>query len=380
MTAILTSNRAAPRQVAELLFSGSLMFPADYFGVSAWYVPWSEPYTSNMLDPSTYSINRYCTVYGAQNNNTQWATCNPSPGTFVWTDMDTWVNYHYGRGTDVLAQVGGWCPTWASARPAEQHASFAACPTEPADMADFVAWLVAVGYRYNGKVKYWLMPNEPSFAAGSEFTGTAAKYAEMTRLASQVLKAINPENKIVGPEISNISAGNVDTRLVPFLTASAAGYDAGYGTGAGTTGKDWIDILGVHDYFDGYDTSGDPVGNMARWPYLKSVLSSHGLSAMPIWVTEIMMIQPVGAPEVELYKYLMREALVSRINGAARMIWFDLGGSAKPWLQADERGRQARAYWSQLRDICYGSTITDVARMTDESIRVTRADGKVFFV
>lgn len=362
--------------VARNVFSGTRIVSKDFFGLSLWYVPWDASRVALMPDPSLYSINRYCTVLTTPNAHTEWAAINTAPGVYDWSEMDAWVDYHRGRGTDLLYEVGGWCPGWASARPAEVVGIRA--PTEPADMQAFVDWLTAVGTRYDGKIKYWLMPNEPKFAAVSEFTGTAEKYAEMTRLAHQVLESINPDNRIVGPEVSQMSAFVVDTRMVPMLDASAAGFDAGFGDGSGTTGKDWLDIISLHPYIGSYDEISDPLLNLEHIRHLRSVLADRGLESREVWASEIMMAGADGAPHAER-TFLARNVVLSVAFGFSRMIWFGYGRAASPLTQAGTAHDETVAHWEALRALLIGAPITSIDLMEEGRLRVTRSDGVVFY-
>jgi hypothetical protein len=245
----------------------------------------------------------------------------------------------------------------------------------------FTPWLEAVGARYDGKIKYWLMPNEPSFAAGSEFTGTKEKYAEMCRIASQVLKNINPTNTICGPEPSAITANRRASPLFAALNASAEGFDAGFGTGAGTTGKDWIDVISVHPYAGGYAHPNHPYGNFDEYPALTSELAAAGLSGKELWASEIMINPPDNINDQNEFAFLNRDAVIAAINGVSRYIWFGYGGSGRPWGQTNARGTQAKEAWNQLREILYGGgAITLVEYLSNYNLRVTKADGRVYIV
>lgn len=84
------------------------------------------------------------------------------------------------------------------------------------------------------------------------FTGPPEKLAEMTRLASQVIKSIIPNAKILSPAPSGIIHGFYESsnskHLAGMLDTSAQGLTYGGTDGAGTKMKDWIDIIGVHTY------------------------------------------------------------------------------------------------------------------------------------
>lgn len=87
----------------------------------------------------------------------------------------------------------------------------------PTNMADFADWCQFIGERnerpfttagavdcgWGGAVRYWFVRNEPaceitSHGGGQYFRDTPQKYAEMIRVANQILKKINPLNKIIG--------------------------------------------------------------------------------------------------------------------------------------------------------------------------------------
>lgn len=389
MGVIRRSRPPATISVQRTLFNGTRVVPSNFLGISTWYVPFSASFTSAMLDPSLYSINRYSSWKGHINWKITWPGVNTAEDVYDWSVMDSWVNYHHERGTELLAQVAGHCPAWATARPAEIASVYntttlqwdSGAPTEPGNMLHFKKWLEAVGQRYDGKIKYWLMPNEPTFAVGSEFTGTAEKYAEMCRIASQVLKNINPTNKICGPEPSAISSPRRATPLFAALNASAAGYDAGFGTGAGTTGKDWIDVISVHPYSGGYARPSDPYGNFDNYPALFSELSAAGLSGKEVWASEIMIQPPDNNNDQNEFTFLNRDAVIAAINGVTRYIWFGYGGGSRPWGQINERGTQAKIAWAQLREVLYGGgAITKVELMSDNDLRVTKQDGRVYII
>ncbi len=372
-----------PTGVVRNVFAGWRVVPQDFLGLSLWYVPWDAGRTALMPDPSLYSINRYGVGPGTPNEMIEWAAINTAPGQYDWSGMDVWVGYHNRRGTELLYNVGGWCPKWASARPQEAD-DLDRAPNEPADMRVFVDWLTAVGTRYDGKIKYWQMPNEPRFydptSPFNEFTGTPAKYAEMTRLAHQVLKNINLTNMIVGPEIVQMRDVYVDLELVPMLDASAAGFDAGFGDGSNTTGKDWVDIISLHPYINGDNELSDPFLNLDHIDHLRSVLADKGLASREVWASEIMMAASVadGAPHAER-TYLARTAVLSVAFGFARVIWFGYGRSASPLTQVGTVHDDTVRHWAALRTLLIGAPITSIDLMEGARLRVTRDDGVVFY-
>lgn len=89
-------------------------------------------------------------------------------------------------------------------------------------------------------------------SGSSYFTGTSEQLSEITRLASQAIKAVIPNAKIVSPPPSNILhgyyQGNGSKSLAKMLDSSAAGMVYRGTNGAGTKMKDWVDIIAYHTY------------------------------------------------------------------------------------------------------------------------------------
>ena len=113
------------------------------------------------------------------------------------------------------------------------------------------------------------------FGGARFFSGTAEKLAEMTRLASQAIKAVRPDAKIVSSP-----PGGVDIlRIKSLLNTSAEGFVYNGISGAGTTCKDWVDIIGTHTYGNYSPT------NIIK---LRKTLNSMGIPPnVEIWDTEV---------------------------------------------------------------------------------------------
>lgn len=356
------------------LFAGARSLSTDFFGVSNWYWPWD----AGRINPpaGTYGLARYCNVSGHANDNLAWKRVEASNGVFTWTDLDAWVNAHYANGTALLLEVGR-APSWATASSGVSGKNAEGDNVAPTNMADFVDWLNSVGARYAGKIRYWFVRNEPNFGGSSayEWADSADKYAEMTRLANQVLKSIDANNRILGMEMANIKS-RLSMQASAF-EASAAGYDAGFGAGAGTKLRDWIDIVSVHTYVDpAIDTQGVHVASelMAMYPAFKESLAAAGVAAKPWWVSEIMTFS--GSPLDMLV--MARQFLYAAAYGAERCIHFGWGGSTAKWNLNDAEGVTYRAWWSAFVAAMTGAPIAKVEQMGDWTVRVTRQDGQVY--
>lgn len=354
-------------QKGAVIFQGSRTVSTSLFGVSNWYWPWE----SSRIEPdqNTYSLARYCNVGVHQNFNLAWSKIEQVQGTRVWTDLDIWADAHYAKGKDMLLEIGR-APAWATTGGVDNKA--------PLNMADFASWVTAVGNRYNGKIKYWIIRNEPTFTGTtSEFVDTPEKYAEMARIASQILKAINPENKIVGPESSSCGPSAWAGYTAPALAASAVGYDAGLGTGTGTTLLDWIDILSLHPYFP-YVKKADLTFDHVRIDYEHNAqMAQLHAPGKPIWMSEYMAIANDGIPVANTeYAAVWRQMCMCIVYGVEKFINFGWGAHAAIWNQNNPTGIAARQWWLDAVTFLTGSPIVRIEVLERGRILVTRQDGQ----
>lgn len=351
-----------------VLFSGSKLITKENIGISNWYWP-VDPNRINP-DPASYSLNRYCVI---KPNYVPccWAAIETSKGIYNWTFSDTWVNSWHGLGKSLIVELGQ-TPDWANV-----NMTAGAANKAPTNMADFASWVTVIGNRYKNKIRYWIIRNEPNFGGtGQEFIDTAAKYAEMTRIASQILKSIDPNNKILGCEMVNLSQAT--TIFTQFANASASGYDAGFGNGAGTTGKNWIDIVSTHTYKGNADGNlAIELENIADWATFKNTLISLGISNLPIWATEYMYVGNDVNGEIAKFK---RNFILSIIN-CDMSVWFSWGRSAAIWNKNNNVGMSARTNWNDFVNPLLASPITLVVlNNTTDMVEVTLGSGYQFLV
>lgn len=242
------------------------------------------------------------------------------------------------------------------------------------------------GIAYKDVIAFWEGPNEPD-SAGSGGTWnwnnqigtmTVSQLAEQYRIAAQCIKAVQPNALIMGPSYSNVNS-HTNEAMRRFLTASAAGRDAGYGTGAGTTGKDWIDIVAQHGYYPQDDA--DLPGFIVQYRDLVNKINAGGASNKPFVQSEWMSFNGAwpnesvsDAPNAAKYGF---EHLMTSIAIGNCQVWTDFRYA---WPQ--QMGNPAlsgtasnRARWYSLIDWLTTGTVTRISRMNDGTIRVRKADG-----
>ncbi|SEK64170.1 cellulase family glycosylhydrolase [Nitrosovibrio tenuis] len=294
----------------------------------------------------------------------QWKYIEISKDVFNWSNVDSWVNTHYGAGRHLIFTLFG-TPTWASARPAEVGAfgpTYRGLHAEPANMGDWDAFCAAVATRYLGKIKYYEIWNEPNYDNNGTvttgpnfyFSGRFTKLAEMVRRANQAIKAIDPTAKIICPATTTWSATagqSAETYFSGMMSAS---------DGAGKTMKDWVDIIGVHLYLPGRNKVQDLAGIIDR---LNSAKVAAGVSEMETWDTES---APIGGDVISLtdmqaQQIIGRMLITMAAKGIARTLYYQydhgtMGIADRP---------QIAAYREQIISLLRSGIILTVSRFSD---------------
>lgn len=237
----------------------------------------------------------------------------------------------------------------------------------PTNMDDFANWVQTIGTRYNGKILNWFVRNEPNWSSTDsyEWKDSATKYAEMCRIASQILHYINPNNKILACELPLLNATGFGA-FTTLCNASASGFDTGsyiglgggtaIGLGTGTTGKNWFDIVSWHTYIG--NATGDEIQEFLQienWKTFKNTMDSLGVSDKPVWATEYMYLGTFFGTE---FLRMQRNALISWfVGGCTNYTWFGWGRSASQWKANSPDGIYARSVWNNFMNLLFSSPV-----------------------
>jgi hypothetical protein len=236
-----------------------------------------------------------------------WKGIHTANGVFDWTFIDRVVNFYADRVQ--LIYVICVTPTWASARPLESGAYAPGSAAEPSNFSYFTDFLEAFGTRYAGKIKYYEIWNEPNGTAF--YTGTHAQLSQMCRLASQTLKAIDPEIQIISPPVTAIHTGGSG---ITYFNALCAASD-----GDGGVAKDWWDIISCHSYPSISTQSLIQSPQIAK--DFKAAVVAQGLDDKELWQTEYGLLSPdsptLGSGRL---KYVWYNYLSCMANGFDK--WF----------------------------------------------------------
>lgn len=402
---------------AEVLFAGRRQLKTNFF----WVTPFNNPWQSDTLPPDGglyggvqwhggWFINSSQTsamwrpadaaVFGASRawhrgtNGTMlqfmikdFGKAAPwSDADYDFIDSDIWINYYGQRGKKVsfhwYCNITG-SPIVFSAGPSVPSLSVARFKDALQRVAQRTT---AAGIRYQDVIGLWEGPNEPdSTGTGGTWnwfnqvgTMTAAQLASQYRIANQCIKAVLPDALIMGPSYSAVDAHTAQATY-NLMTASAAGADAGYGTGSGTTGANWIDVVGQHGYYS-YNQA-DTAGVINAYRNVKSKIALAGGGNKPFMISEWMAFTGVWPSLTESggdtdYWYWHNHMLISVAFDTQIFVHFSyknqntFGNPALPATATRRAKRDEFVRWLTAQEI------TRIARLTNGNIRVTRADGQ----
>lgn len=204
-----------------------------------------------------------------------WAYHEPLPGIFAWQHSDLVINHAHQQGLTVVARLG-FVPEWA--RPADSAGSFLA----PEDYPQFGDYVYAFVERYQDKVDYIIIWNEPNLALEWGFQEIdPAGYTDLLRIAYQEAKRANPDVKVLGGALAPTLAPPGNEFGLDDLIYLEAMLDAGAG--------EVMDGLAVHAYgwvypFD--DLPAPDVVNFRRVELAHQLLDEAGYADLPIHITE----------------------------------------------------------------------------------------------
>jgi hypothetical protein len=197
-----------------------------------------------------------------------WRDLQPTKSKWNFGFLDMYVDQANKHNVDLLLPLA-FTPPWASARPTLPGPYGPGTGSEPQKIEDWNEYVRTVGNRYNGKIEYyqvWDEPNEKLF-----FSGTQEKLFELVFSANKILKEINPNIKMVSPGVVGESFDWLDT----FLSKREASA---------------VDVIGYHFYtpVGGPDKADQrPESMIPAAKRVKGIMAKHNISYKPLWNTGI---------------------------------------------------------------------------------------------
>lgn len=226
-------------------------------------------------------------------SDTTWAALEPEPGNWQFGTLDRFVAAA-APGQAIILTLGQ-SPTWASSDPARATFYGPGATAPPKNLDDWTRYIKVIARRYKGRIQYyevWNEPNDPVF-----YSGSVAQIAALTKAASDALKAVDPDAKLI--TAPPYSAGYLDQ----YLATGAARY---------------ADIIGYHAYATPPEEAARQLANV------RLVLAKRLLTAKPLWDTEGGSGNSATPPEIAR-TYMARKFLTDLAFGAAHFGWYGWG-------------------------------------------------------
>jgi len=124
------------------------------------------------------------------------------------------------RGLRIFATLA-YTPSWANGGRSKNY--------PPTNIQDWVNFCTAAAQTWQGDIQYWGMWNEPD---STQFLATPSSYQSLATSCRNAIKAVNPNLKVLGPEVST---GGVNSGFYASVMQS--------------WGRTYFDIVTVHYYW-----------------------------------------------------------------------------------------------------------------------------------
>ncbi len=196
----------------------------------------------------------------------------------AWEKYDNIVDLAETYDIEIIARLSN-PPNWSRELPVEVTGSLA----PPDDYGDFGDFAAAVAERYNGRIHYFQVWNEPNGNAewGLHQPVNPEQYTELLCTAYRRIKEVNPNAIILAGALTpTVAINDANMNDLIFLERM-------YAAGAG----DCFDVMSAQGYglwSGALDRRLKPnVINYAHNLYLRDVMVRHGDADKPIWISEM---------------------------------------------------------------------------------------------
>jgi len=212
-----------------------------------------------------------------------WAYMEPSQGEYWWGHADMVIEHANVQGLTVIARIG-LVPQWAlPEQTTDEDIDYSLNYLDPHRDQDFAHFIEAFAERYQGKVDYIQIWNEPNLAFEWGFADfEPQRYVSLMQFAYPAAKRGNPEVTVLAGAL----APTLEPVGSPFgmneLDYLQTLYDWGI--------KDFYDGLAIHTYgfkFPPEEPPAADVLNFRRAELLREVMVQNGDEDKPVYITEM---------------------------------------------------------------------------------------------
>ncbi len=334
---VLGTSRAAGQPPAQQ--SGPATIPASFFGMTA----------LNGRDYPAVSI-------GALGKPGEWgmAWTEPERGRFRWSTIDADLTAAEAHGVDYFFDLGG-TPPWAvrDQSSCSLH-GIMVCTAPPDNIQDWDDYVTALVSRYQGRIAYYEIWNEPNITRF--WSGSYTQMVQLAQSAYTIIKAIDPSAQVLTP------APTGPVHPAPDYSTTATDWMAAY-LHAG--GAQYADVGAWHGYIG---RNGSPAFAHGATPFpmpeqdmtpgcapedcfgsilskshaMRAVFDANGMAGRPMFDTEGSWgigtnLDPALQPQW-LARWYLLQASSYATDDLQRVYWFAWGGALDG------------QYWGELQD------------------------------
>jgi len=194
----------------------------------------------------------------------------------AWEKYDRIVDLANQYGIQVIARLGN-PPAWSRAE-GDAKGSFA----PPDDLRDFGDFVHTVVSRYQGRVQYYQIWNEPNiYPEWGEQPVDAAAYVRLLQTAYRRAKEADPDCVILCAGLAQtLETGPMNLNDLVYLQQM---YDAGV--------QGYFDVMGVMAYGlwtgPGDHRASPELTNFSRPQLIRDIMVRNGDAGKPLWATEV---------------------------------------------------------------------------------------------
>jgi hypothetical protein len=228
-----------------------------------------------------------------------WPDLEPNKGQWQFERLDRYVSLAQQHGTGILLTLGG-SPTWASAQPHLASNYFPGFTAQPADIEDWRTYVRTVAFRYKGRIQAYEIWNEPNL--NDFWSGNMDQMLMLTRVASQVIRGIDPKALIVSP---SATAEYGIPWLAEFLKKG---------------GGQYVDVIGFHFYVDPHTKPPEDMVPVIQ--KVEQTMADNNLHNLPLWNTEAGWLAPARFDSEQAAAYLSRAYILAWAAGVQRFYWY----------------------------------------------------------
>ena len=231
---------------------------------------------------------------------TAWLHLQPARDLWVFAHLDEHLAKAAANGVTDITLVLWGTPRWAASGESPQDAPRlgpgSAWP--PSDMADWDASVTTVVSRYAGRIRAYEIGNEPNLRAF--WQGTPTVLAEMTARAARIIRAQDPQARILAPAVSLADQRGLTAASRFWRALAKAGAD--------------LDVATFH----WYPRVADPTQIAPLAQAVRQGMIDAGMPRLPMWVTEAGFRR--GATRISTL--IPRTLAAAQGTGVRRVYWY----------------------------------------------------------